>query len=156
MSDLDIFDRRLLALVQEDASLTSEQLGEQVGLSAAACRRRLQSLKKRGVIEREVALLAPQAAGNPITVVVQLWLLRDRADILDRFAKQIRQAPEVQQCWYVTGSCDIVMVLSVADMAAYEAFTRAYFLGSQHVKRFETMISMRRMKFTTALPLGLD
>jgi Lrp/AsnC family leucine-responsive transcriptional regulator len=156
MSDLDLFDRRLLALVQEDASQTSERLAEKVGLSAAACRRRLQSLKKRGVIEREVAILSPAAAGSPISVIVLVSLERDRREILDSFAKAVNAAPEVQQCWYVTGSADLVMVLSVADMAGYEAFTRQHFLGNPNVKRFETMVSMRRLKFATALPIPLD
>jgi Lrp/AsnC family leucine-responsive transcriptional regulator len=153
MSDLDRFDRHLLTLVQDDATQTSEALAEKVGLSAAACRRRLQALRQRGVIDREVAILAPAAAGNPISVIVLVSLERDQREILESFSQTMKAAPEVQQCWYVTGAADIVMVLSVADMGGYEAFSSRHFLGNPSVKRFETMISMRRLKFTTALPI---
>ena len=126
--ELDDFDRRLLAAVQEDSRRTGEALAALVGLSPAACLRRLQRLRTEGVIERE------------------------RPDLIDDFARTMRRAPEVTQCYYVTGAVDFVLMVSVPDMAGYREFTSRHLFGS-NVRRFETMVVMGRMKFTTAMPV---
>lgn len=148
--ELDDFDRRLLAAVQEDSRRTGEALAALVGLSPAACLRRLQRLRTEGVIEREVALVDPRFTGSPLTLVVNVTLERERPDLIDDFARTMRRAPEVTQCYYVTGAVDFVLMVSVPDMAGYREFTSRHLFGS-NVRRFETMVVMGRMKFTTAM-----
>jgi Lrp/AsnC family transcriptional regulator, leucine-responsive regulatory protein len=100
--ELDDFDRRLLDAVQEDNRRTGEELAALVGLSPAACLRRLQRLRAGGAIEREVAILNPKVAGPRLNMVVLVTLEREGPDQLDRFAREMRSAPEVTQCYYVT------------------------------------------------------
>lgn len=104
--ELDDFDRRLLDAVQEDSRRTGEVLAALVGLSPAACLRRLQRLRAAGVIEREVAILDPRVAGTRLSLIVNVTLERERPDLADGFARAMRQAPEVSQCYYVTGAVD--------------------------------------------------
>ena len=114
--ELDDFDRRLLDAVQEDSRRTGEVLAALVGLSPAACLRRLQRLRAAGVIEREVAILDPRIAGTRLSLIVNVTLERERPDLADGFARAMRQAPEVSQCYYVTGAVDFVLLVMVADM----------------------------------------
>jgi Lrp/AsnC family leucine-responsive transcriptional regulator len=151
--ELDQFDRRLLDALQQDNRRTGEQLAPIVGLSPAACLRRVQRLRDEGIIERDVAILAPQAVGRKLTLVVLVTLERERPDVVDAFKRAMQRAPEVMQCYYVTGAADFVLVLTADDMTDYEEFTRRYFF-ERSVRRFETMAVMDRVKFGTAVPIA--
>jgi Lrp/AsnC family leucine-responsive transcriptional regulator len=151
--ELDDFDRRLLDALQEDNRRTGEELAAIVGLSPAACLRRVQRLRDEKVIERDVSLLAPEALGRRLTLVVLVTLERERPDVVDAFKRAMRAAPEVMQCYYVTGAADFVLVLTADDMVAYEDFTRRY-LFERNVRRFETMAVMDRVKTGTAIPMA--
>jgi Lrp/AsnC family leucine-responsive transcriptional regulator len=145
-ADIDIFDRRLLAEVQADARLTGDELADRVGLSAAACRRRLQALRQRGIIRREVAVIDGAALGAAVTLLVHVVLQDDRRDVLDGFIRRLRQEPLVRQAWYVTGPADFALTVVAPDMAAYEELTRRLFIDDPAVRRFETMVAMRSVK----------
>jgi len=151
--ELDDFDRRLLDALQQDSRRTGEQLAALVGLSPAACLRRAQRLRETGVIEREIAIVAPEAVGRHMTMIVQVTLEREKPATSDEFQRQMRQAPEVTQCYNVTGAIDFVLIVSIADMEAYEDFTRRY-LFEKHVRRFETMVVIERVKFETIVPIA--
>lgn len=151
--DLDDFDRRLLQALQRDNRQTGEELAELAGLSPAACLRRVQKLRDAGIIERDVSILAPAAVGQGLTAIVLITIERDRVTGLDSFKTLMADVPEVMQCYYVTGSADYVLILSVPDMPAYEAFAAHYFMRPT-VRRFETLMVMSRIKFETALPVG--
>src|SRR6188768_2120179 len=97
--ELDDFDRRLLDAVQEDSRRTGEALAAMVGLSPAACLRRLQRLRAAGVIEREVAIVDPRFTPTRLGLIVNVTLERERPDLIDDFARSMRQAPEVSQCY---------------------------------------------------------
>lgn len=151
--ELDEFDRRLLVALQEDNRRTGEELAALVGLSAAACLRRAQRLRESGVIERDVSVLAPEAVGLGLSLVVLVSINRDRVDASSHFTALMEKAPEVGQCYSVTGEADYVLIVSVTDMKAYDAFTRRYFY-ERYVTRFETMVVINRTKFSTVLPLA--
>src|SRR3954452_25304463 len=119
--ELDVFDTRLLTLVQQDARQSTESLAAEVGLSAAAVQRRLKRLRQEGVIAATVAVVAPEAVGRPMTFVVAVSLERERADLMDGFKRLMRATPEVQQCYYVAGDTDFVVVVTARSMADYEA-----------------------------------
>ena len=99
--ELDDFDRRLLDALQADNRRTGEELADIVGLSPAACLRRAQRLRDEKVIERDVSILAPEALGRRLTVIVLVTLERESPDVVDAFKRSMRQAPEVMQCYYV-------------------------------------------------------
>jgi Lrp/AsnC family leucine-responsive transcriptional regulator len=151
--ELDEFDRRLLDALQQDSRRTGEQLAALVGLSPAACLRRAQRLRETGIIEREIAIVAPAAVGRRLTMVVQVTLEQDQPTTKDEFKRQVRRAPEVMQCYSVTGAIDYILIVSVADMDAYEDFIKRP-LFERYVRRFETMVVLERVKFETTVPVA--
>lgn len=142
MIDLDDFDRRILALMQENSRRTGAELSAAVGLSSAACLRRLQRLRDEGVIAREVAILSPEHRERRVTVFVLLTVERDRPDREDQFSRRMRDAPEVVQCYHVTGSADYLLGIEVADLEDYQRFTKLHFY-ERYVKRFETHLVLK-------------
>lgn len=150
---MDDFDRAILTHLQQDSRLTAEALSKRVGLSAAACQKRVKRLRERGVIEREIAVLSPRAVGRGLTLVVDVTLASERAEFLDAFKTAMRAAPEVMQCYYVTGEADFVLILTARDMADYEAFTRRHFFAESNVQRFNTKVVMDRVKATLSVLL---
>lgn len=154
--DLDRMDARLLAEVQRNNRTSSDVLGETVGLSATAVQRRLKRLREEGFIESDVAILNPKAIGQNVTMVVQVGLERERADIIDHFKHAIRATPQVMAGFYVTGEADFVLIITTEDMERYEAFTRAFFYGNSDIKWFKTMVVVDRVKASFALPIDLE
>ncbi|MFW8594677.1 Lrp/AsnC family transcriptional regulator [Cribrihabitans neustonicus] len=145
---MDAKDQEILQLVQENARLTAETIGQDVGLSPAAVQKRLQKLRASGVIEREIAVLNPAKLGREMTVIVEVVLERESRAHLDAFKRRMRQAPAVQQCYYTTGEADFLLILTVADIKEYEAFTQDYFFDESNISRFKTSVVMDRVKAT--------
>ena len=142
---MDYKDLHILRLVQENARLTAETLGERVGLSPAAVQKRLKKLKETGVIEREIAVLSPKKLDRDLTVIVEVLLERENRQQLEEFKKRMRTAPSVQQCYYTTGEADFLLILSVRDIKEYEAFTQEHFFDASNISRFKTSIVMDRV-----------
>jgi len=145
LAELDKFDYRLLELLQENSRLTGNDLAEKVGLSSAACLRRVQRLRETGVIERDVAIVSPKVFGKKMMVIVLLTMERDRPDrymlMRDAFAKM----PEVVQCHHVTGAHDFVLRIQVSDMEEYSAFVERVF-HEPYVKRYESLAVLGSLK----------
>lgn len=150
---IDEFDRRILALYQHDTRLVAGTIGEKVGLSAASVQRRLKRLREIGVIARETASLNGSAVGCPVTCIVGVDLVDERAEHIDTFKKLMLKPRNVQQCYYVTGEIDFILVVATRDLAEYEAFTREAFSGNRNVRSFTTYVVMDAVKVGTALPL---
>lgn len=146
MVPLDSFDLALLRLVQRDNAQPLRQLAEAVHLSAASVQRRLRRLQAAGVIAAQVAQLSPEAVGLPLTLIVTVELERETPGDIDAAKRLFLSAPEVQQCHYVTGEADFVLIVVVASMAAYEDFTRRVLFASENLRKFRTMVSMDRVK----------
>jgi len=155
MTELDRIDIGILQAVQQNNRLTSEELGERVGLSATACQRRLKRLRAEGVIESDISVISPKAVGRPVSMLVLVSLERERADIVDKFKAAIRSTPEVMIGYYVTGDADFVLLITAKDMEDYERFTRRFFYENHDIKGFKTMVVMDRVKASFALPIDL-
>ncbi|CAM5183930.1 Lrp/AsnC family leucine-responsive transcriptional regulator OS=Castellaniella defragrans OX=75697 GN=HNR28_000112 PE=4 SV=1 [Castellaniella defragrans] len=151
---LDSFDLRLLAEVQKDARLPQAELGERVNLSTAAVNRRLRRLAEEGVIKRYTAEIDPSAVGYPLTIIVGVEAESERVDQLDDMRRVFASCPEVQQCYYVTGDWDFMLIFAVIDMEHYNALTRQLFFAGNNVKRFKTFVAMSRVKVGLSLPIG--
>jgi DNA-binding Lrp family transcriptional regulator len=98
-------------------------------------------------------VIAPEAVGLPLTCIVEIDIEREGAAELDAFAARMRDCALVQQCFYVTGPYDFIAVVVVADMAAYDAFTREHLLSDPNVKSFTTHVAFSRVKTGLALPI---
>ena len=151
--EFDAFDLKLLSILQLSTRGTAEELAQQVGLSPSACLRRVRRLREGGVIEAEVAVLAPRKVGRELTMVVQVALERERADIMDAFKRAMRATPEVMQCFYVTGDIDFILIVTMPSMEEYELFTDRFFFQNPNVRRFTTMVVMDRVKVGLAVPI---
>ncbi len=137
---LDALDRQILALYQRDTRMPSERIGAEVGLSAAAVQRRLKRLREEGVIVAETAQLDCKALGLGLTAIVEVDLVDESARASRAFRERLLARPEVQQCYGVAGEVDYVLVVVVADLAAYEAFCEACLLHDANVRSFLTRI----------------
>jgi Lrp/AsnC family leucine-responsive transcriptional regulator len=153
---MDSFDVKLLELIQVNNRLTSDQLGEKIGLSASAVQRRIKRFRKDGVIESEIAVLSPQAVGRPLTIIVTVTLERETPEILDSFKASMSEIPEVMQCYYVTGEADFFIVFTARSMNQYEEFTRLYFFENSNVKRFQSSVVMDRVKVGLSIPIDIN
>ncbi len=143
---MDQFDRHILSYLQTDARMTAEKLSTLVGLSPAAVQKRVKKLRDSRVIQREIAVLDPERLGQKVTIVVEVNLSRETVDILDAFKRRMREAPEVQQCYYTTGEVDFILVVVVKDISEYEAFTHKYFFSMPQVEKFKSSVVMDRVK----------
>ena len=144
---LDDLDRRILTALQEDNRLSFAELADRVASSAASCMRRVRRLREEGIIVADIAVVDPQAVGKSLTAVVNIELENERLDLIDAFKREMRSAPEVTQCYMVTGDADFVVVVTVADVAAFEAFTRDRLYTNPNVRKFRSMIMLDRVKF---------
>jgi DNA-binding Lrp family transcriptional regulator len=151
--DLDQLDIAILACLQADARTIAETIGAKVGLSAAAVQRRIKRLREAGVIEREVAVLSPEALGLGMTFVVTVEMERENLAVFDGFRRQVLAEDAIQQCYYVTGMADFVLIVTCPDMAGFEAFTRRMFFDNPNVRHFTTSVTMDRVKVGLSLPL---
>lgn len=152
-ADLDPADRKLLTLLQEDCGLAINALADETELSPASVQRRLRRLRESGVIAREVAVIDPAAVGMGMSFVIMVELERERIDQLDAFRRKVAREPHVQQCYYVTGEADFVLVCVTRDMAEFEELTRRLFFGDENVRRFRTSVVMGRTKVGLTLPI---
>lgn len=151
---LDGFDRKILGILQLANRTTSEQIADQVGLSAAAVQRRVKRLRADGIIQADVSVVNAKAVGRELTLLVQVSLERERADLMDAFKKTMRQWDEVQQCYYVTGAFDFMLVVTATDMADYERFTRKAFFDNTNVRNFQTHVVMDSVKVGLHIPIS--
>jgi Lrp/AsnC family leucine-responsive transcriptional regulator len=155
-ASLDAFDRKLLAEVQRDAHIPQNELGARVNLSTAAVNRRLRRLADDGVIDRYTAVVAPEKVGFPLTIVTTVEVESEQIDLLDAMKRTFELCPQIQQCYYVAGEWDFVLVLTVRNMEQYNDLTRQLFFANNNVKRFKTLVSMSRVKVGLDVPVDLD
>ncbi|QND51819.1 Lrp/AsnC family transcriptional regulator [Phyllobacterium sp. 628] len=155
-TDLDSFDLAILNILQKDNATSQRTIGEAVNLSAPAVQRRIKRMEESGIIQANVAVLDPAKVGQPITIFVGVELESERIDLIDAAKKSFAAAPEVQQCYYVTGEMDFILVVTIASMTAYEALTRRLFFGNHNVKHFRTVVVMDRVKTGLTIPLALS
>ncbi len=149
----DATDLRLLDLLQADAALSNQALAELAGTSPATALRRVRRLMDEGVIERRVALLNPDRLGAGLTALVEITLDRQGAEHLQAFEDRAVADAAVQQCYRVSPGPDFVLVLYVADMAAYHALVQRLFTQDANVRNVKSFFSVKRGKFDLRLPL---
>lgn len=150
---LDSFDRQILALLQEDASLSAAEIGTRVGLSQSPCWRRINRLEKAGYLRRRVALLDRHRLGLDVLVFALVKLTAHGRRSLPEFAEAIRERPEVQECFTLMGDMDFLLRIVVPDIQAYERFFFDTLSQLPGVQEVHSNIAMSEMKSTTSLPL---
>jgi Lrp/AsnC family leucine-responsive transcriptional regulator len=143
---IDPFDKHILRLLQQNNRLTSDELAEEVGLSASAVQRRLKRLRDEKIIEADVSIISPSVAGIGITCIVDVVLERGNSQALEKFKSSMLRLNEVMQCYFVTGSYDFVMIVNTQTMQQYEEFTKEWLMDNLNVKHFYTHVVMDKVK----------
>jgi Lrp/AsnC family transcriptional regulator len=149
---IDNIDRSILRFLQQDATLSVDEISEKVSLSRNACWRRVKQLETAGVITDRVALVDPAAVGCPLTAMVLIRTNAHEADWITKFRKTLNSMPEVVGAYRMTGDLDYVLRVRIADVPAYDAFYKR--LTSQiSVSDISASFVMEEIKETTAVPL---
>ena len=152
---LDLLDRKLLAALQEDASLTNQELAARVGLSPSPCLRRVKALEDAGIILRRVALLDSKKLGLSLTALLQISMDRHTPERFEHFEATVKQYPEVQACYLITGQqADYLLQVVVPSMDHYQIFLLDKITHIEGVSGVHSSFVMRRVVETSALPLG--
>ncbi len=152
-TQLDLLDRRILDAVQRDANVTADCLSELVGASRSSVQRRLRALRDNRVIEAERAILSPEAVGRPMAFVVSVSLERESPEITEQFVQRVCATEAVQQCFYVTGDADYVLIVTATDVAEYDRIIQDLFVKNAVVRRFTTNVVIQRTKIGLAIPV---
>ena len=137
---IDEVDRQLLTEVQINNRQSIETLSEKTNASPSSVQRRLAKLRDTGVIEADVSIVSQEALGWPMTFIVEVGLERERIDLLDAFRDTMRKLPEVQQCFYVTGNIDFILIVSTTDMKTYEDFSRRVFSENPNIRTYASHV----------------
>ncbi|MGV8935513.1 MAG: Lrp/AsnC family transcriptional regulator [Allorhizobium sp.] len=150
---MDRIDRKLLNLMQRDASRTNVDMAEEVGLSPSSCLRRVQRLRNSGVIDRTVAILDATKAGRVIKAVVTVELKLHGEQHMRRFLDRATLEDAVSHAYAVTGESDVMLMLRLRDMEEFDALCDRLFRDETNVARFVTMMIIRTAKEETAIRL---
>lgn len=150
---LDGFEKRILAILQRDASRSTADIAAEVGLSQAPCWRRIQKLKEEGLIRSTVCLLDRQKLGLRAQIFAQVKLNAHGRANLDEFAAAIRDFPEVMECYVLMGSVDFMLRIITADIEAYERFFFEKLSQLPGVQEINSTVALSEIKSTTALPI---
>lgn len=150
---LDLIDRKILDILQRDSRITNLDLAERVGLSPAPCSRRVRRLHEEGYISREVAIVDPARVGNTLIAFVSVELDRQREDVLAIFERKMALQKSVQQCYFISGESDYLLVVACRDMDHYNAFVREVLANEHNIRRFRTSFNLNRIKYDTAIDL---
>jgi Lrp/AsnC family transcriptional regulator len=149
---MDAIDRKILAVLQDDASLSVAEIGSRVGLSSTPCWKRIQRLEADGVIQKRVALVDQDRIGLNISVFVSIETGDHSGDWLDRFAKTVTAMPEVMEFYRMAGDVDYMLRVVVPDIAGYDAFYKRL-IAAVPLKNVTSRFAMEKIKSTTALPI---
>ena len=150
---MDVIDRKILAVLQEDASLSVAEIGARVGLSSTPCWKRIQRMEADGVILKRVALVDQDKLGLGVTVFVSIETGDHSQAWLTRFAEVVQAMPEVMEFYRMAGDIDYMLRVVVADIPRYDAFYKRL-IGTVPLKNVTSRFAMENIKATTALPIA--
>ena len=150
---LDAIDRKILALLQRDARLTTQEIADEVGLTMSPCHRRIKLMEQAGIIERYVAIVNQRAVGLPVSVFISIKLERQKEADLERFARAISGWSEVLECYLMTGHRDYLLRVVVPDLAAYEQFLKKKLTRVEGIASIESSFALDQLKYSIALPV---
>jgi Lrp/AsnC family transcriptional regulator len=149
---MDAIDRKILAVLQQDASHSVAEIGNLVGLSSTPCWKRIQRLEAEGVIHKRVALVDQDKIGLGVTVFVSIETGDHSPEWLNRFAKEVGTMPEVMEFYRMAGDVDYMLRVVVPDIQAYDAFYKLL-IATIPLKNVTSRFAMEKIKATTALPI---
>lgn len=152
---IDKTDRKILARIQKDGSLTNQELAEKVGLSPSPCLRRMRALQEAGIIVRTATILDHKKLGLSLTAIILIGMDRHTPERFAAFEEKVSEYPEVLECYLVTGhDADYMLKVVVPDMDQYHDFLLNQITRITGVSGVHSSFVLRRVIDSTALPLG--
>lgn len=151
--DLDSIDVKILALLQQDASLSTAEVAERVGVSQSPCWRRIQRLRDEGYIKATVAIVDRQKLGFQIQIFAQVKMLRLTEEARAEFFRQIENVAEIVECYTVFGEMDVMMKVIAPDVLWYQEFIFSVLMKLPGVQDVRSIVTLLEAKSTTAIPL---
>ncbi len=152
---MDPIDRKILALLQADASLAIADIAEKVGLSQTPCWKRIQKMEAAGIIKGKVALLNGKKLNLGLTVFVQLRTNQHDEVWLNKFSAAVRDMPEVVEVYRMAGDIDYLLRVVVGDTDAYDRFYKTL-IKKVPLHDVSSSFAMEEIKYTTALPIEME
>ncbi len=149
---MDRIDRKILARVQEDATISIADLAAAVGLSTTPCWRRLRKLEAAGVIKRRVALVDPEKVGLGLSVFVSIRTNRHGIEWMEKFTREVTKLPEVVEFYRLAGENDYLLRVLVRDIPTYDAFYKRL-IRVADLANVTSSFAMEQIKYTTAVPV---
>jgi len=146
--------REILEALQRDGRQSTQQLADQVGLSATPVWRRIKELEDSGVIRRHVALVDREKLGLDICVLAYVSLVRHSEGAVEQFERLVQATREIIECHAITGDADYVIKVVVPDMKAYDQFLQSQIFKVPGVASVRSNVTLREVKYETALPVG--
>jgi DNA-binding Lrp family transcriptional regulator len=150
---LDNIDLHILQLMQRNGRISNQELADKVGLSPSPCLRRLRELEGSGVIQKYVALVSPRAVDQGLQAFVEVRLDRQTRAFADKFEAEIVKLPQVLECHMISGDWDYLLRVVVRDLDALRDFHMNRLGKIPGVSNVKSNISMKPLKYSTALPL---
>jgi Lrp/AsnC family transcriptional regulator len=152
---IDRTDLKILSALQKDASLSTAEIAQRVGLSQSPCWRRINLLEADGVIRKRVALLSRDKVGLGVLVFTHVKLASHGWQSLPKFKQKVVSFPEVVQCYMVIGDFDFILLVATRTINDYNEFIQKRLSQVPGVQAIESRIVLEEAKNTTELPLEL-
>jgi Lrp/AsnC family transcriptional regulator len=149
---MDAIDRKILAVLQENAALSVAEIGSRVGLSSTPCWKRIQRLESEGIIQKRVALVDQDRIGLGVSIFVSIETGDHSQEWLGRFAQVVGAMPEVMEFYRMAGDVDYMLRVVVPDIAGYDTFYKKL-IAAVPLKNVTSRFAMEKIKSTTALPI---
>lgn len=143
---MDRFDAALLEAMQQDSRRSMAELGEQIGLSASACHRRVRALEDAGMIEGYAARLSPTALGITLQAFVEISLTSQSREAMERFEAAVANFPEILECHLMAGQADYLLRVAAADLKGFDAVHRDCLARLPGVSAIRTSFAIRRIR----------
>ena len=156
MTEFAATDLKILDALQQDASLSTNEIAQQINISQSPCWRRINRLEESGVILRRVSILDREKLGMDVVVFATINLSTQGRDNLEEFEREVEILPEVMECYTMAGTWDYMLKIVVRDIRHYELFVRQKLTKLAHVGEVHSHIAVTEIKNSTVLPLGID
>jgi len=150
---LDATDLRILAVLQQDSSLTNVELARRVHLSPSPCLTRVKAMESAGVIQRYVALTDPAALGLGLNVFISISLKEQSRESLAEFERRIGEQDEIMECYLMTGDSDYLIRVALPDITALERFILNRLTPIPGIEKIRSSFALKQVRYKTALPL---
>ena len=151
---IDSVDRKILAMLQKDSTVSLNDIAEAVNLTTTPCWKRLKKLEEMGVITKRVALLEPETLGLSLTVFVLVQTNDHSHEWYRRFVATVEEFPEVMEFYRMAGEYDYMMKVLAKDMNDFDQFYNKLVNTVDGLNNVTSTFAMESLKYTTELPLS--